>query len=86
MTLKLPSGNNFHLTVLYAATKQEREANQNRDRLATNKLMSKQKNTQNEDDDGSNVTYELQQSIKDLCHTLDAFIFVVDASRDLESG
>ncbi|XP_071119258.1 F-box only protein 4-like [Haliotis cracherodii] len=82
MTMKLPSGNNFHLTVLYTATKREREMTQNRDRLATNKLLSKQKQNQ---DGSDSETYELQQSIKDLCHTLDAFVFVVDASCSAET-
>ena len=80
MTLKLQSGLNFHLTVLYTASKEVRGI-ENRNRLATNRMLNRHKNPDSETD-----SYELHSSIKHLCHTLDAFIFVVDASQSKEEG
>lgn len=84
MTLKLPDGHHFHMSVLYSASKREREQNQRQDRMARNRLMHPQQGAQGSDE----VTYELQPALKQLCHTLSAFICVVDASgaKDMVSA
>ena len=80
MTLKLQSGFSFHLSVLYTASKKERGV-EKRNRLAGNRMLNQQKNA-----DDKTESYELHSSIRHLCHTLDAFIFVVDASQSKEEG
>jgi hypothetical protein len=87
MTLQLPNSVSFHLTVLYTASRQERE-NQNRaqqqNRLSRNRMMNQQRNVEGDVDTGP--VYELQPALQQLCHTLNAFIFVVDATSTKETG
>ncbi|XP_050402109.1 F-box only protein 4 [Patella vulgata] len=78
MTLKLKTGSTFHLTVLYSGTKQEREKPSHRNRANHSRLFI------NSTQDKDNTGIELQPAVKNLCHTLDAFIFVVDASQPEE--
>ncbi|KAK7487530.1 hypothetical protein BaRGS_00021232 [Batillaria attramentaria] len=80
MTLKLTDGHHFHLSVLYSASKREREQNNPQNRLARNHLFSQQQGAQGSDE----VQYQLQPALQQLCHTLNAFIFVVDASGTKE--
>lgn len=82
MTLKLSDGHQFHLSVLYSASKHERENQHQQNRLARNRMLSQQQGAEASDA----VTYELQPALQQLCHTLDAFVFVVDASESLEAG
>ncbi|ESO94461.1 hypothetical protein LOTGIDRAFT_232302 [Lottia gigantea] len=72
MTLKLKTGSTFHLTVLYSGTKKERE---NRNKNSTSRIF------QNKIEGSGKTEIELQPAVKNLCHILDAFIFVVDASQ-----
>ncbi|PVD22809.1 hypothetical protein C0Q70_16065 [Pomacea canaliculata] len=81
MTLKLSDGHQFHLSVLYSASKHERENQHQQNRLARNRMLSQQQGAEASDA----VTYELQPALQQLCHTLDAFVFVVDASESLEA-
>ena len=82
MTLQLPNSHTFHLTVLYSSSKQERENQPSQDRLSRNRMLNQQRSSQGEEE----VTYELQPALQQLCHTLNGFIFVVDASSTKQSG
>lgn len=84
MSLKMKSGQSFNLTVLYSATKSEREQNQNQDRMQLNRLVIHPKNVVQME--AQEETYELTHSVRDLCRTLDAFIFIIDASTNAEAG
>ncbi|RUS72654.1 hypothetical protein EGW08_019592 [Elysia chlorotica] len=83
ITLRLPSGHSLHLSVLYSASKQEREGRAGVDRLEGNKLLQKLADDQQDADGagGGASRYELKPQLRHLCHTLDAFIFVVDATQ-----
>ncbi|KAH9515362.1 hypothetical protein Btru_014251 [Bulinus truncatus] len=80
MTIKMPSGHSMHLSVLYSASKHERE-NQNAQQRMENHRMMQKPAGQAEDI----PPYELKIQIKCLCQILDGFIFVVDASETRES-
>lgn len=87
MTLKLPLGHSLHLSVLYSASKNERENRGAQERVENNRMLQKQPGQVN--DVGEEPKYELKTQIKHLCQVLDGFIFVVDASessKSVESG
>ncbi|GFN98552.1 F-box only protein 4-like [Plakobranchus ocellatus] len=84
MTLRLPSRHTLHLSVLYSASKQERERREGHDRLEGNKLLQKRDGDQNHPECQVSQ-YELKPQIRHLCMTLDAFIFVVDATQTQET-
>ncbi|KAL5016647.1 hypothetical protein ScPMuIL_006236 [Solemya velum] len=79
MTLKMKNGQMFQLSVLYSAVKKERQK-PNRDRAQGNQLMHVNS------DKSSSEKFELMSAVRDLCRTLDAFIFVVDASLENNNG
>ncbi|XP_013392753.1 F-box only protein 4 [Lingula anatina] len=68
----------FNLTILYTNTKNERENKNAEQRLRNNRLLQKQV----ADAENGEETFELCQSVKELCRTVDAFIFVVDSSKE----
>ncbi|XP_059155269.1 F-box only protein 4-like [Physella acuta] len=78
MTLKLQTGHSLHLSVLYSASKNERENRNAQERVDKNKMFQKQL-------EGEESNYELKTQIKHFCQILDGFIFVVDASETKES-
>ncbi|XP_013078974.2 F-box only protein 4-like [Biomphalaria glabrata] len=80
MTLKMPTGHSMHLSVLYSASKHERE-NRNAQQRVENNRMLQAPIDQREDD----PQYELKTQIKHFCQILDGFIFVVDASETRDS-
>ena len=80
MTLKTETSHVFNLTVLYSASKREREQRVDQDRMQRNKLVKENKNSE------SGEKYELVPAVRDLCQTLDGFVYVVDASKDSPSG
>ncbi|XP_005092137.1 F-box only protein 4 [Aplysia californica] len=84
MTLRLGSGHSVHLSVLYSASKQERENHAAEDRLRRNKMLLRLPDGA-EGDGESEPQYELTPQIKHLCQTLDAFIFVIDSSESKEA-
>ncbi|CAL1543841.1 unnamed protein product [Lymnaea stagnalis] len=87
MTLKLPMGHSLHLSVLYSASKNERENRGAQERVEKNKML--QKHAGQVVAVGEEPQYELKTQIKHLCQVLDGFIFVVDASessKSVESG
>lgn len=79
MTLKMKNGQMFQLSVLYSAVKKERQK-PIRDRVQGNRLM------QVNSDKTSPEKFELISAVRDLCRTLDAFVFVVDASLENNNG
>ncbi|XP_053390204.1 F-box only protein 4-like [Mercenaria mercenaria] len=81
-TLKSPSGSQFNLSVMYSASKREREQT-NRDRNQGNRFMRLRKNAEGVEN------YELVPAVQDFCRTVDGFVYVVDAtpsSPEVESG
>ncbi|BFY99993.1 hypothetical protein BsWGS_03033 [Bradybaena similaris] len=84
ITLKLQSGHSLHLSVLYSASKQERENRGAHERLKENKMFQ-QRQGEDAGADGAEPLYELKPQIKHLCHVLDGLIFVVDASESKQS-
>ncbi|KAL8618622.1 hypothetical protein ACOMHN_015732 [Nucella lapillus] len=82
MTLQLPNSQTFHLTVLYTASRGERENRSLENRMSRNRMLNQQPHREGE---GAETTYELQPALQQLCHTLNGFIFVVDASGSQES-
>ena len=78
--MKMNNSINFNLITLYTATKMERENRSQEERLRGNRLLAQ---AQNDDGDAEQEEkYEVRQVIKDLCRTLDGFIFVVDAENE----
>jgi len=81
MTLKFCVGHSVHLSVLYSASKQERENRGDQNRLNQNKMLQGMGSM---GADGK-PEYELTPQLKDFCKTLDAFICVIDASETQET-
>lgn len=73
----------FNLVTLYTSTWEERQNKPYKDRLKINKLLVQNKNSDLEED---NDIFEVNPSVKDLCRTLDGFVFVIDASNTDETG
>lgn len=81
-TLKSTNGSQFHLSVMYSASKREREQASG-DRNERNKLMRPNRSSD------TNDKYELVPAVQDFCRTVDGFIYVVDATPscpEVESG
>ena len=77
----------FHLVTLYTTTKKDRENFAGNDRLRHSRLMTRRNVPPAEGDDhDSSAQYELQPGVKGLCRTVDAFVFVHDASLDVQTG
>lgn len=87
-TIRVNDFINLDLITIYTATKEEREHRSPEERLRKSRTLAPSKTAGAPgDDDGGQVaamaaepTFEVQSSIKDLCRTLDGFIFVVDAT------
>lgn len=77
-TLRNSEGCQFHLSVMYSASKKEREA-ANRVRDQSHKWMQESKSENGES------KYEVLPAVQDFCKTVDGFIYVVDASSDTPS-
>ncbi|XP_052777320.1 F-box only protein 4-like [Mya arenaria] len=75
ITLKSPEGAQFHWSVMYSASKKEREQS-NRDRSHKHRMMRERR-----DSDG-NERFELVPAVQDFCKTVDGFIYVVDATEE----
>jgi hypothetical protein len=80
----------FHLMTLYTSSKQERESRPQNQRLQHSRLIAQNAHPGNAADAqqvaAAEEHYEVRKAIKDLCRTLDAFIFVIDATQEVESG
>lgn len=68
------------LITLYSATKSERE-NQNMENRAQRSRLLVASRKQNESNDGE-PEYELQDALKELCRSVDGFIFIVESTAD----
>ncbi|CAD5111180.1 DgyrCDS514 [Dimorphilus gyrociliatus] len=79
MRMNSPSTNcTFNLITLYSASKMEREkyGNKNEERLKNNRLFDNQERQKG--------VYEVHRAIREVCRNVDAFIFVVDATKGCE--
>ncbi len=97
----MESGDSFHLMALYTSTQHEREAlraqHQDARALGANRMLQAAAPPPNaavargnddaaaEEGDAARV-YELRPSIRELARTLDAVVFVVDATADVASS
>ena len=77
--MKCPSGSGpqFHLSILYSASKKEREQT-NRDRSQNHRMLRER-----QDEEGS---FELVQAVQDFCKTVDGFVYVVDSTASAPAG
>jgi F-box protein 4 len=76
------------LITLYTATKEIRESRTQEQRARNNKMMVSANNItpfpSGDQQQQTVQTFELQPQIKELCRTLNGFIFVVDVTLSLE--
>ena len=79
-TIRIQNNNLINLTTLYTSNKKQRENIPQGERLRYNMMM--QENVEAGDQAEQEPQYELKQAVKDLCRTLDGFIYVVDASTE----
>lgn len=70
----------FNLITLYASNMKEREANARLGRPRFSKLLVDVEDA--EDDESQQSDTRLRHTVRELCKTIDAFIYVVDASAD----
>ena len=70
----------FDLSTLYTSTKDEREKRRQEDRLRYSRLLVH--NQQGNEDEG----FEVRQAIRDFTRTVDGFVFVIDATKDLDES
>ena len=86
-TLKMLDNLIFHLVTLYTTTKKDRENFAGDNRLQHSRLMTRRSGPLVADSDSdSSMEYDVQSGVKDLFRTVDAFVFVYDASLDSHSG
>lgn len=76
--LRMENSQMFQLSVLYSASKKDREARQ-RDRKHDNRLLNVKKGDQGSEE------FELKSAVRDYCRTVDAFIYVVESSLERDS-
>ena len=87
-TIKMVDSVTFHFVTLYTTTKKDRERFAGNDRLQHSRLMTR-RNVPPAEGNGphdSSAQYELHSGVKGLCRTVDAFVFVHDASLDVQTG
>lgn len=78
----------LNLITLYASNKKEREANVRLGRPRSSKLLASTENANNNEDDRDHESQfqshstELSHPVRELCKTVNAFIYVVDSSAD----
>jgi len=96
-TIKM-AAHTFHLITLYMSNKKERESHHGTDRLNVNKLLKRkvipdqssphqgQQDAEESKLVHDEIQYVVTDVVKELCQTIDAFIFVTDSSVDHETG
>lgn len=76
----------FNLITLYASNMKDREANARQGRPRFSKLLIDAKDTIGNDDNRDNESRQsdtrLRHTVRELCKTIDGFIYVVDSSAD----
>ncbi|KAL9951009.1 hypothetical protein ACROYT_G043595 [Oculina patagonica] len=77
----------LNLITLYASNKKEREANAQLGKQRFSKLLAPTEGAHNDDDNeddnkSQQSDTDLSHPVKELCKTIDAFIYVVDSSAD----
>ena len=82
-TLRMNNSHTFHLSTLYTSTKQERQGLQPGQRLQNNRMLAVEAV---DVEAGQEASYQLLPAMQELCRTLDAFVFVVDAGETKEAG
>ncbi len=83
-TIKMQGGVVFNLCTLYTATKEERSKQHGQERLQKSRMLAQQ--AQDGEDEQQEPVYQLNPQVKEFCKTVDALIFVNDASQDLETS
>lgn len=85
------SSDYFHYSIIYF--RKEREANAQLGKQRFSKLLAPVEGVHNDNDDENEEENKSHQSeidlshpVKELCKTVDAFIYVVDSSADLQRG
>ena len=83
----------FHNTYSIIYFRKEREANAQLGKQRFSKLLAPVEGVHNDNDDENEEENKSHQSeidlshpVKELCKTVDAFIYVVDSSADLQRG
>lgn len=89
--MKMNNATSFNLITLYTSTKREREGWGQNERLQHNRLLQHGNRKPNVDEERVEVgeeeeEFEVRQAVKDLCRTLDAFVFVVDSNQNQGTG
>jgi len=74
-TLKTVDDASLDLITLYTASRSERESRSVAQRASQSRLMAAASATE-----GELTSRELQPAVKELCRTLDGFVYVVDAT------
>ena len=85
-TMRMENGESFNLMALYTSTQHEREAFRQEEeerQLNANRMLQAQAI---DIEDGTAKVYELRPAIRELARTLDAVIFVVDASTNMSAS
>lgn len=78
--------------IFFISCRKEREANARLGRPRSSKLLASAEGASDEEHDPYELDQcqskptELSHSVKELCKTIDAFIYVVDSSADSERG
>lgn len=76
----------FNLITLYASNMKDREANARQGRPRFSKLLVDAEDTIGNDDNRDNESRQsdtrLRHTVRELCKTIDGFIYVVDSSAD----
>jgi len=80
-TLRTADEASIDLITLYTATKTERESRSAEQRASQSRLMAASGGTAEEP-----AVSELHPAVKELCRTLDGFVYVVDATAPADHG
>jgi len=80
-TLRTADEASIDLITLYTATKTERESRSAEQRASQSRLMAALGGTAEEP-----AVSELHPAVKELCRTLDGFVYVVDATAPADHG
>ena len=71
----------FHLSTLYASNRKDRENWQPGERLKNHRLLQ-----QSDQEEKEENIFTLKDNVKEFCRSLDAFVFVIDATENESTG